>query len=300
MSFALILPALLLDRILGEPRHWHPLIGFGRMAHYLEKRLNRRSGQAMRITGSLAVLLLVTPLALAAHGLSGWLGPLFDILLLYLAIGANSLAGHARAVAEALQLPDPDAARERVGMIVSRDTQDMSHTAIVSATLESVLENGADAIFAALFWFLLAGAPGVVVYRLVNTLDAMWGYRTPRFLDFGWSAARLDDLLNWLPARLTALAYAVVGDWRGSIRCWREQAGALDSPNAGVVMTAGAGALGVILGGPCCYAGLVKNKPYFGTGVVPVTGDIYRAIDLVQKSLLLWVIGILLGGWLLA
>jgi adenosylcobinamide-phosphate synthase len=166
--------------------------------------------------------------------------------------------------------------------------------------VESVLENGADAIFSVLFWFLVAGTPGVVVYRLANTLDAMWGYRTARFQDFGWFAARLDDLLNWLPARLTALGYALAGDLHRSFRCWRDQSGGLDSPNAGVVMTAGAGALGLVLGGPGSYAGMVKDKPWFGSGSAPRSGDIYRALDLVHKSLLYWLLAVLIGGWVLA
>lgn len=300
MSVLSILGALLLDQCLGEPRRWHPLVGFGYLARQVESRLNRQNGRPMRIAGLLAAVLLLIPAALVGQGLSGWLGPLFDLFLLYLAIGGKSLAEHARRVVEALDLGELDKARERVGMIVSRDSADMPRPAIVAATIESVLENGADAIFGALFWFLLAGAPGVIVYRLTNTLDAMWGYRTERFRDFGWFAARLDDWLNWLPARLTALGYAVSGDFRRGINCWCGQAGGLDSPNAGVVMTAGAGSLGLILGGPCRYAGVEKDKPHFGTGAAPRAGDIHRALDLVHRSLLLWVLAIGLGGWLLA
>jgi len=300
MSAILTVFALLLDQLLGEPKRCHPLVGFGRVAQFVERHLNRQGGKQVRIAGVLAVIILLVPLAMAAQGLSDWLGPLFDGVLLYLAVGAKSLTQHAHRVAEALQQADLSSARKRVGMIVSRDTGNMSRTAIVSATVESVLENGADAIFGALFWFLLAGAPGVVIYRLANTLDAMWGYRTAQFRDFGWFAARLDDWLNWLPARLTAMGYAVAGDFHRSLRCWQAHAPLLDSPNAGVVMTAGAGSLGLILGGPCRYHGETRDKAYFGAGVHPVLGDIYRAIDLVQKSLLYWVSAILIGGWLLA
>lgn len=300
MSAGLIVFALLLDQLLGEPRRFHPLVGFGRLAQLVERQMNQvDSGQA-RIRGVLAVVILLLPLVIATQLLSSSLGPLFDGILLYLAVGAKSLARHARRVAQALQLADLSGARQQVARIVSRDTGDMERTALVRATLESVLENGADAIFGALFWFLVAGAPGVMLYRLANTLDAMWGYRTDRFRDFGWFAARLDDLLNWIPARLTALGYALAGDFYRGIRCWRIQAPLLESPNAGVVMAVGAGSLGLLLGGPCRYQGEWRDKPFFGVGAPPVRGDIYRALDLLQKSVLYWVIALLLGGWLFA
>ena len=129
---------------------------------------------------------------------------------------------HARAVSRALKKQDIVEAREKIAMIVSRNTSDSDEVAINKATIESVLENGSDAIFAAIFWFIVLGAPGVVLYRLVNTLDAMWGYRTKRFNHFGWAAARMDDVLNWIPARLTALSYAVAGSLGNALLCWQK------------------------------------------------------------------------------
>jgi adenosylcobinamide-phosphate synthase len=159
---------------------------------------------------------------------------------------------------------------------------------VARAAVESVLENGNDAVFGALFWYLVAGAPGAVFYRLANTLDAMWGYRDERYRDFGWAAARLDDLLNFLPARLTAATYAILGDTRAAWRAWRTQAPAWESPNAGPVMAAGAGSLGLVLGGPAFYRGAYRQRPWLGTGRAPHGGDIGRAVQLVRLGLGLW------------
>jgi adenosylcobinamide-phosphate synthase len=166
----------------------------------------------------------------------------------------------------------------------------MDAQAVASAAVESVLENGNDAVFGALFWFLVAGAPGVLLYRLVNTLDAMWGYRTPRYLYFGWAAARLDDVLNFIPARLTALTYALIGHTRSALRCWRAQAGEWESPNAGPVMAAGAGALGVGLGGGAYYHGQWEERPALGAGPRPDATSIPAGLRLVRLGVILWLL----------
>ncbi len=286
--------AVLLDRWLGEPPRWHPLVGFGWLAQRLEQRLYgvpTTGPRSRRGRGIIALLGLLVPPALCAWLLSGlpYAGLLVDAGLLYLALGGNSLTQHAVAVATALRQPDLALARQRVGFIVSRDTDDMDAGQVSAAVVESVLENGCDAVFGALFWFLMAGAPGVVVYRLSNTLDAMWGYRTPRYRDFGWAAARLDDVLNWLPARLTALSYTLLGYRRRAWRCWRTQALAWKSPNAGAVIAAGAGALGLALGGPARYHGHWEQRPPLGAGLAPCAVDIDRANRLVQRALWLWI-----------
>jgi len=293
--------AVLVDRLLGEPPRWHPLAGFGRWAAWLEARIHGdsdRSPSSLRWRGVLALLAAVVPLVLLAWLLSsaGPLGFVFDILLLYLALGATSLEDHARAVQNTLRRGDLAQARDRVRFLVSRDTKDMDFTAVARATVESVLENGCDAVFATLFWFLAAGIPGVVAYRLVNTLDAMWGYRTPRYEHFGWAAARLDDLMNWIPARLTALTYSLLGSAPSALRCWARQAVAWESPNAGPVMAAGAGALGVLLGGEADYHGERKSRPLLGFGPAPTGNDIGRSIRLVRRGLMLWVAVVLIGG----
>jgi len=217
-----------------------------------------------------------------------WISPLWDASILYLVLGHRSLHVHARRVRDALARGDLPGARRGVGMMVSRDTADMDAARVSAAAVESVLENGNDAVFGALFWFVVAGAPGALAYRLINTLDALWGYRTARYLRFGWAAARLDDVVNFVPARLTALTYAVVGRCQRALHCWRAQAPLWDSPNAGPVMAAGAGALDVRLGGGAFYRGEWHERAALGEGQTAGPEDIRRTLRLVTRSVLLW------------
>ncbi len=206
MTFTVCALALLLDHFLGEPRRRHPLVGFGLLASATEKHFygaENESINARRLRGLAALLALLIPCV----GLTFWLNDslrgwpltqgIFAALILYFCIGLNSLAQHARAVMEPLASSSMDEARAQVGKIVSRDTQEADATQVARATIESVLENGNDAVFAALFWFVLLGAPGAVLFRAANTLDALWGYRTPRYENFGKAAALFDDALNY-------------------------------------------------------------------------------------------------------
>ena len=343
MSLALLSVAgLALDGLLGEPKRWHPLVAFGRLADRLERRFNRSRTPDLPVgsVDSLALqggppsgegrgegaLLPTSPtsdnhtpgLGWRSHGVTAWalavlpltfitwlltlvphLGWLVSAIALYAAIGLRSLGEHAEPVALALRDGDLPEARKRVGYMVSRETAELDDSAVAKAATESVLENGSDAVFAALFWFAVAGAPGVVLYRLSNTLDAMWGYRNPRFERFGWAAAKIDDALNYIPARLVALTYALLGNTRLALRSWRRQAPQWDSPNAGPVMAAGAGALGVALGGNAVYHGELHERPQLGEGPAPGARDIWRALALVRQGVLLWLLAILGLGALL-
>lgn len=299
----LLLAAVLLDRWLGEPRRWHPLAGFGWLARRVEQVFyGTGTSSATYLRGILAVCILLLPLVVLAAWLQSleMIGMLCAVLLLYLAIAPRSLREHAERVSDACARNDLPEARSAVGMMVSRDTAQLNAEGVARATVESVLENGNDAIFAALFWFAVAGAPGVVLYRLSNTLDAMWGYRNARYNEFGWAAARLDDVLNFIPARLTALSYALLGQTRSAWQCWRTQAGRWESPNAGPVMAAGAGALQVRLGGTAIYHGTVSERPLLGCGAEVGCGDIARAVQLVQRTVHLWLSAAGLGALLIA
>jgi adenosylcobinamide-phosphate synthase len=302
-SLAILLFALGLDRLLGEPFIYHPLVGFGRLATWLEGLLRRERSSPRRLLlgGGLAVLLAVAPVVAVVAWLDTQVvaGAVADILLLYLALGLRSLQEHGEAVVSALHSADLSLAREQVGLMVSRNTVDMDEAAVTRATVESVLENGNDAVLGTLFWFLLAGGAGAVLYRLVNTLDAMWGYKTGDYRYFGRVAARLDDLLNWLPARLTVLLYALGRRFREALRAARRQGRQWESPNAGPVMASGATALGVVLGGSAVYGQQPRERPHLGVGREPVAEDIPRALHLVRRSVLTLVLlqVAVAGGW---
>lgn len=289
IAVAMVL-AVLLDAWLGEPRRRHPLVGFGRLAVWIEQRLHADRRLVGFLAWCAAVLPVVALAAIVGHAWRGTFGLAFDVVVLYLAIGLRSLGEHASPVALALDANDLDAARSAVARMVSRDTGALDATRVAAAATESVLENGNDAVFGALFWFAVLGAPGAVLFRLANTLDAMWGYRTERYERFGWAAARIDDVLNYVPARLTAASYALLGDASRAWRCWRVQAPQWDSPNAGPVMAAGAGALGVRLGGAAPYDGVWEPRPALGEGADPDSNAIRRALRLVRRGVVLWLL----------
>lgn len=286
-AVALLLAAgVALDLLLGETRRWHPLVGFGNLAQWLERRLNRGGARIAR--GALAWLLAVIPLTLLAFALDN---PVAQACLLYLCLGLRSLRDHALPIHAALAQGDLPRARWLTSRIVSRDTTQANESDLARAAAESLLENGNDAVFGTLFWFIVAGGAGAALFRLSNTLDAMWGYRTDRFKLFGCVAARIDDVLNFVPARLTALSYVLLAASGGRLRawrCWREQASNWSSPNAGPVMASGAGALGVTLGGAAVYDGELEARPVLGSGPAAAAGDILRAWSLVWRTTLLW------------
>ncbi|WP_207003158.1 adenosylcobinamide-phosphate synthase CbiB [Trinickia mobilis] len=290
LTATLATAAVALDQWLGEPRTAHPLVGFGRVAQRLEARLN--TGRRGRPFGIIAWCAAVVPPAAVAAWLVAVLpfalACLVHIALLWFALGARSLRDHIEPIARALIASDLPEARKLTARIVSRETEHADAGALSRAAVESALENGNDAIFGALFWFAIAGGPGALAFRLANTLDAMWGYRTPRYLRFGWAAARFDDVLNWVPARLTAMSYALLGDTFAAWRCWRNQARLWDSPNAGPVMAAGAGSLNVLIGGPAVYHGAIEERPTLGEGRPASPAHVGAALMLVQRAVFLW------------
>lgn len=300
-----MLLALLIDALLGEPSNFHPLVGFGRIANALERACPHKKAQAKVAAGlgalAWALLVLLPPLGLVLlmSKLSELANFLVSVFVVFFCIGNRALVEHARAISRPLIENDMNAARAALSKIVSRDTATLEKNAVASATVESVLENGSDAVLAPLFWFLVLGAPAALLYRLANTLDAMWGYKTERFVNFGYMAAKMDDLLNWVPARCCACLYAFVGDSRLAFRCWRDQAHLCESPNAGPVMASGSGALQVVNGGWASYQGNVKQRPLLGSGEPAAPEDIERSIRLLQIGLLIFLLVLACGEVLL-
>ena len=286
--------AIALDWYFGEPKNAHPLIALGQIITRVEGfSLNLHcSKKVQKRSGIFALFFLLTLIGLPFYYLQKiiWLDFIIAPIILYYCIAANSLKQHSLDVFKALEQNDLKLARQKVAMIVSRDCSQMNALAVRRATIESVLENGADAIFSPIFWFLIGGSFGVILYRISNTLDAMWGYKNSRYLYFGWAAARLDDVLNYLPARLTAFSYALCGNFRLAWKSWRTQAKLLESPNGGVVMTSGAGSLNLQLGGTAIYHGKPKEKPVFGGNNLPDNKDIIKANRLINLALILWLL----------
>lgn len=255
---------MLLDAVLGEPKWlWdrlpHPAVVMGRAIGWLEVRFN--GGTMPKVAGGLVIGALVLCAVIAGAVLLAVPGIWVEVILGAMLLAQKSLVQHVQAVSDALRLSLGDA-RLSVAMIVGRDTRGMDRPAVARGAIESAAENLSDGVIAPVFWFAVAGLPGLLVYKIVNTADSTIGYRTPRYEQFGWAAARLDDLLNLVPARLTALLIWVVAPLRAPWRSIRRDAALHRSPNAGWPEAAMAPALDVSLSGPRSYDGEQQDFPW--------------------------------------
>lgn len=281
-----LLLGVVLDAALRDPRRGHPVAAFGRTAAVLERRIYADS----KARGVLYTGALVSGAALL--GVAGERAGKGRIVMTAAAtwavLGGASLGREGKLMAHSLEAGDLPAARARLSHLCARDPAGLDAKALARATVESIAENTSDAAIAPLVWGAVAGVPGLLAYRAINTLDAMVGYRSPRYANFGWASARLDDIANWVPARLTgllAVACAPVAGGGGAAmrRAYailRRDGGAHPSPNAGRCEAAFAGALGVRLGGVNAYGGQVEHRPELGDGASPEVGDIHRAVHL--------------------
>lgn len=270
-----IVLALLLDMVAGDPR-WlpHPVKGIGWLALALETLLRQRLQP--RQAGVVAVVLVVTIttgltwfVCAGAKKINPLFGDFISIILLYTCFAMHDLRYHALQVFRPLVTGDVDLARRRVAMLVGRDTENLDEGEITRAAVESVAENSVDGITAPLIFAFIAGAPGAMFYKAVNTLDSTFGYKNERYLQFGWMAARFDDLINFLPARITGLLVPFAArflnlDGRRAWQMFKRDRHNHPSPNGGQIEAAFAGALGVQLGGTNYYGGDVSERPLMG------------------------------------
>jgi adenosylcobinamide-phosphate synthase len=288
----------LADLLFADPRRGHPVAIFGSWA----ARLERLTYRDHRTAGVVHTGLLLTGLALLGAAVSRrprTTDPATAVAT-FVALGGTSLNRVGDQMAELLAAGDVDGARRLVPSLCGRDPAAQDAAGLTRATVESLAENTSDAQVAPLLWAAVAGVPGVLVYRGANTLDAMIGHRSPRYRRFGWAAARFDDALNYVPARVTGLLVAVCapvvgGSPAAALRAWRRDAARHPSPNAGVVEASFAGALGVQLGGPTQYAHQLEIRPSLGDGRAPEVADVARAVRLsraVQGAAALLAVGL--------
>ncbi|WP_306329172.1 cobalamin biosynthesis protein [Streptomyces venezuelae] len=294
---------LALDLLVGDPRRGHPVAAFGRAAAAVENRLHHDHRGWGALHTAVCAGTTVALGALAARAVRD--RPAAAVALtaasVWAVVGGTTLGREARAIGGALAAGDLDVARERLPHLCGRDPQSLDGPAMARAVVESVAENTSDAVVGALFWGAVAGVPGLVGFRAVNTLDAMVGHKSPRHRRFGWASARLDDVAGWPGARLTAaLATVAGGDPRGALKAWRADAARHPSPNAGPVEASFAGALGVRLGGTLSYGGRVEHRPVLnGEGRPVEVADIDRAVRLSRRVTGL-TLAVCVGGRLIA
>ncbi|CAN5311181.1 adenosylcobinamide-phosphate synthase CbiB [soil metagenome] len=289
----LALAALAAEAAVGYPdrlhrRLPHPVVGLGALIDGAERLLNRpdRSPRRRKVAGVATVVATTGLAAVVGLAASRLPGPA-PVLAATLGLAQRSLHDHVAAVMEALEAGDLAEARKAVGMIVGRDTGALDASGVAAAAIESLAESFNDGIVAPAFWLVLGGLPGLYAYKAVNTADSLIGHREPRWKDFGWAAARTDDVMNLAPARLAGALIAVSGGggWRVMMRDARRHA----SPNAGWPEAAIAGALGVRLGGPVAYDGVMTDRPTFGEGPAPTAADLKRALGIYVRACgLLW------------
>lgn len=287
--------ALLVERLFGYPKFIQVLIGhpvqwIGAGIAMLDRALNRGGLRKYRGLLALSVISAITlaltlPLTLFLRGLEyGWLG---EALLASTLLSQKSLRDHVRAVKDGLD-QNLEAGRDAVSRIVGRDPEALDESGVAKAALESLAENMSDGVIAPLFWLLVAGLPGAALYKVINTADSMVGYKSDKYRDFGWAAARVDDLVNLVPARVTGLLIAFAGGLSGgrALRAVVRDARSHVSPNAGWPEAAFAGALGIALGGPRSYQGKAIELAWMGDGRTALTpSDIETGLELFNTGL---------------
>jgi adenosylcobinamide-phosphate synthase len=298
---SIMLLALAIDTVLGWPsaihaRIGHPVTWIGALTAALDQAFNRADGSdVMRRGTGICVAIAIIALAAgvgwicAAMLPGGWPGLILAAILAWPLVAARSMHDHVDAVARPLMSGDLPAARQAVAMIVGRDPSQLDAAGIARAATESLAENTSDGIVAPLFWGAIFGLPGIAAYKSINTLDSMIGHRSERHEAFGWAAARIDDIANFIPARLTGFLFVLLAPWRSdALSCMTRDARRHRSPNAGWPEAAMAGGLGVRLSGPRIYHGSVTDEPWLNEGARdPRAADIGEALTVYRRAMLL-------------
>jgi adenosylcobinamide-phosphate synthase len=277
--------AMLLDAAFGEPawlwrRLTHPAVLMGRVIGWADTTFNH--GPQQKLRGVLVVVALVIAMGLLG-GVISMLGWLVVLIVTAILLAQKSLVDHVARVADGLRVSLGDG-RRAVAMIVSRDTAQMDGAAVARSSIESAAENLSDGVIAPAFWFLFGGLPGLLIYKIINTADSLIGYRTDNPRDFGWAAARLDDVLNWVPARITACLIAATHFGLGAWTQIRDDAQKHRSPNAGWPESAMARALNIAIAGPRAYDGVMQDFPFVNERGAKIIG----AAEIDQACAALW------------
>ncbi|OGI49669.1 MAG: hypothetical protein A3A87_00910 [Candidatus Muproteobacteria bacterium RIFCSPLOWO2_01_FULL_60_18] len=290
--------AILLDHLIPDRQGIKPFVWYRDWAESIEERFNG----GKRAHGVGAVMLATLPIVagvLLIHYILGELGWIlrvaFDVVVLYLCLDVHRLGKTANAVSNALESGEPGEADEKLRELTGKGAPDRTEANIARATVEAVLKQGNSLIVSPIFWFILLGPFGAVLQRLSCILDSLWGHRYERFAEFGWAAARFDDLMGWIPARITALSYALMGSFEDALHCWRKRVGVWSDINSGPLLASGFGAMHMQI----CEA--TEESEYEERAsdltVIPDAGHVHRAVALVWRVLLLWLaIGILMTG----
>lgn len=292
-----ILIALALDRFVPDRGGFRLFAWYGDWAESIEQRFNGGT----RWHGFGAALLAMAPIVVGVVLLRFILGEIstalrfvFDVLVLYVSIDLYRLGKDASAISDTLEEGNVLAASEQLEALSGKPAAQMSETVVSRAAVETVLKQGNSVVIAPLFWFLLLGPAGAVLQRLATVLDRLWGHRDHRFVEFGWAAARLDDLLGWVPARITALSYAIMGSFEDALRCWRQQARMWSDINSGPLLASGFGAMHM---NHCEEPDENAEIEPVERGFVANAGDVRRAVALLWRVLLFWlVVAILMSG----
>lgn len=301
--FLICLVSIVLARWLGEPKRWQPAEGFGRWVYGIEDLIytsSDASTRSRRRRALVAVVLCVVPFVLLAVILAnlGAVGLVFDLVILYLALSGADIEVKVHGIVDRLRRFEINEARQTLAPLVNFQVTALDEPGVLRGLLEWMFSRANSAWFAPLFWFVVAGAPAVVLYRLAELLSGIWRENSGHDRELAWAAAKVKYLLEWLPARLLALTYALLGNRSRAMSCWRDYAATWSDTNDGILITTGSGALGVSVGGPVSGDEATRHRSVLGDGPAPILNDVDHALRMITRGIWWWLAMILVIGLL--